>query len=117
MLIDTAAQRWTVNADSCHAENGRVIHSGGRRFTYGELADDAARRPVPLSPALKPVSTFRVVGKPHKRVDTAARINGTARLGLAYMPEDIGRPQIENGRLIRVPLALISSAIGLWQLP
>jgi isoquinoline 1-oxidoreductase beta subunit len=89
MLIDAAAQRWQVRADSCRAENGRVIHSGGRSFSYGELADEAARRPVPAAPALKAPNTFRIVGQPQKRLDTPAKINGTARFGIDMRPEGV----------------------------
>jgi isoquinoline 1-oxidoreductase beta subunit len=107
MLIDSAAQRWAVRADSCRAENGRVIHSGGRSFSYGELADDAARRPVPASPALKPVSAFRIVGQPQKRLDTPAKINGTAHFGIDMRPEGVLHAMVQacpvqGGRLSSV---------------
>jgi len=89
MLIDAAAQRWSVPVDSCRAENGRVIHSSGRSLSYGALTDDAARRPVPTSPALKAPNTFRSVGHAQKRVDTPAKINGTARFGLDMRPQGV----------------------------
>lgn len=89
MLIDAAAQRWSVPVASCRAENGRVIHASGRALSYGELADDAARRPVPSSPALKPPNEFRVVGQPRKRLDTPEKINGTARFGIDMRPEGV----------------------------
>ena len=48
MLVATAAKRWNVDPASCRAQSGEVLHaSTGRRFTYGELAADAARMPVP----------------------------------------------------------------------
>jgi CO/xanthine dehydrogenase Mo-binding subunit len=43
MLIAAAAQRWRVNAASCRAERGEVIHvPTGRKVTYGEVAAAAA---------------------------------------------------------------------------
>jgi len=36
---------------------------------------------------LKPVSQFKLIGKPAKRVDTAAKVNGTARFGIDTMVE------------------------------
>jgi len=89
MLIDAAARRWKVRSASCRAERGRVIHSSGRSFLYGELAEDAARLPVPNAPALKNPSAFRVVGQPVKRLEGPAKINGTARFGIDARPEGV----------------------------
>ena len=50
----------------------------GRRLGYGELAADAARMPVPENVALKPPQEFKLIGTPAKRLDTPAKVNGTA---------------------------------------
>lgn len=55
MLIAAAAERWGVNARSCHARDGEVVHTPTwRKLKYGELAIDAAYRPIPLEVQLKP---------------------------------------------------------------
>jgi isoquinoline 1-oxidoreductase subunit beta len=55
MLIAAAAERWGVNARSCHTCDGEVIHtSTWRKIGYGELAIEAAFRPIPSGVALKP---------------------------------------------------------------
>ncbi len=120
MLIDTAAQRWRVRAASCRAENGRVIHSGGRSFSYGELADDAARRPVPAAPTLKAVDAFRVVGQPRKRLDSPAKINGTALFGIDMRPDGVLHAMVQacpvlGGRLVSVDPAPAMSVKGVRQ--
>lgn len=89
MLVEAGAQRWGVSPSACRAENGRVFHSDGRNLSYGELAEEAARRPVPASPPLKDSSAFRLIGKPQKRLDTPAKINGTARFGIDMRPEGV----------------------------
>lgn len=89
MLIEAAARRWKVRANSCRAENGRVIHTSGRSLGYGELADDAARLKVPAAPALKSPGSFRIVGQPRKRLDTPGKINGTAMFGIDSRPEGV----------------------------
>ena len=66
-----------------------MIHSSGRSLSYGELADEAANRPVPASPVLKAPGNFRVVGQPQKRLDTPAKINGTARFGIDMRPDGV----------------------------
>ena len=90
MLVAAAASRWNVPVSSCEASKGRVAHqASGRSLGYGELADDAARQPVPASPKLKDPGAFQVVGKPLKRLDTPAKINGTAIFGIDARPEGV----------------------------
>jgi isoquinoline 1-oxidoreductase subunit beta len=54
MLIAAAATRWGVDAGSCQAYEGEVIHTPTwRKLEYGELAIDAAYMPIPRQIALK----------------------------------------------------------------
>src|SRR5438067_2096085 len=79
MLEAAAAKRWNVDPTSCRAQSGEVRHvPTGRSITYGELAADAAGMPVPESVALKRPEDFKLIGTPAKRLDTPAKINGTA---------------------------------------
>ncbi|MFM2066224.1 MAG: hypothetical protein RLZZ584_1133, partial [Pseudomonadota bacterium] len=82
MLVAAAAQKWNVAAASLKAVDGYVIAADGRKASYGELADAAARQPVPDKPAIKDPGQFRVVGKRTTRLDTPAKVNGTARFGM-----------------------------------
>ncbi|HET7042227.1 MAG TPA: molybdopterin cofactor-binding domain-containing protein, partial [Gemmatimonadales bacterium] len=48
MLIGAAAARWGVPASECRAESGKVLHvRSGRSVGFGEVAQDAAGRPIP----------------------------------------------------------------------
>lgn len=82
MLISAAALKWNIPEEQLRAEGGIVTGPKGRRATYGQLAADAARLPVPQSPVLKDPKDFRIVGKPTKRLDTPAKTNGTAEFGI-----------------------------------
>jgi isoquinoline 1-oxidoreductase beta subunit len=83
MLIAAAAAQWGVERGSCRAERGAVVHTAsGRRLTYGDLADRAARQPVPTNPPLKNGKDFRLIGKGVKRVDGPAIVRGLAVYGL-----------------------------------
>ncbi|MGH9670968.1 MAG: molybdopterin cofactor-binding domain-containing protein, partial [Terriglobales bacterium] len=85
MLVTAAAARWGVLKSSCRAEQGSVVHTASnRRFTYGELAEDAGRLPVPLDPRLKDAKDFRLIGKPIKRVDTPSKVDGSAQFGIDF---------------------------------
>jgi isoquinoline 1-oxidoreductase beta subunit len=67
-----------------------VLHAPtGRRATYGELAADAARMPVPDSVALKRPDDFKLIGRPVKRLDTPAKVNGTAVYGIDVRPSGV----------------------------
>jgi len=81
LLVAAAAQRFGVAASECRTENGAVV-AGGRRATYGELADAAAQLPKPASVTLKDPKDWKVIGKPTKRLDTPEKITGRATFGL-----------------------------------
>ena len=83
MLVAAAAQSWGVDAASCRAEKGRVIHSAsGRVVTYGQVAASAAKLPLPGKVPLKDARDFKLVGTPAKRLDTPSKVNGTALYGI-----------------------------------
>jgi len=81
MLISAAASRWNVDRASLQAAGG-VVSGGGKRATYGSLAAAAAALPVPDKVTLKDPSEFRIVGKATKRLDTPAKVNGSAEYGI-----------------------------------
>ncbi len=83
MLVAAAAQRWGVDPSTCRAEDGAVVHDASkRRLAYGALAADAAKQPVPKDVALTPASAFKLLGKPTKRLDVPAKVDGTAIFGM-----------------------------------
>jgi len=83
VLIAAAAQTWGVEPSSCRAERSAVIHSAsGRRLTYGALAQRATAIPVPTDVQLKDPKTWRLAGKPTKRLDTKFKVNGSAQFGI-----------------------------------
>jgi isoquinoline 1-oxidoreductase beta subunit len=83
MLISAAAATWGVDRAACHAERNAVLHPASRRrLTYGQLARRAAALPVPADVPLKDPKTWRLAGKPTKRLDTRSKVNGSARFGI-----------------------------------
>ena len=90
MLIAAAAKRWNVDPAACRAQKGVVLHeSTGRTARYGELSADAARMPVPEKVALKRPQDFKLIGTPAKRLDTPAKVNGTAVYGIDARPPGV----------------------------
>jgi isoquinoline 1-oxidoreductase beta subunit len=82
MLVAAAAQAWHVDPAQCHAKNGMVVNLRGQVLTYGQVADAAAKLPVPKDVKLKPRSDFQTIGKPRSRIDTPCKVNGSAEFGL-----------------------------------
>ncbi len=82
MLISAAANKWKVDRGQLKAVNGTVVGPNGRTATYGSLAADASKLPVPEKVAIKDPKDFTIVGKRTRRVDTPAKSNGTAEFGI-----------------------------------
>ncbi|MFM7698946.1 MAG: molybdopterin cofactor-binding domain-containing protein [Limnohabitans sp.] len=82
MLIAGAAAEWGVPASSVKAANGMLTGPGGKKATYGQMAEAASKQPVPEKPSIKAPKDFRVVGKRIPRTDVPAKVNGTAEFGI-----------------------------------
>jgi isoquinoline 1-oxidoreductase beta subunit len=90
MLVAAAAKQWKVDPAACRAQSGEVLHAPtGRSIRYAELASDAARMPIPEKVTLKEAKEFRLIGTPAKRLDTAAKVNGTAVYGIDARPPGV----------------------------
>jgi isoquinoline 1-oxidoreductase beta subunit len=100
MLVAAAAKRWNVDPTSCRAQSGEVLHGPtGKRVKYGALAADAARMPAPEKVELKQPRDFKLIGTPAKRLDTPAKVNGTAVYGI-----DVRRPGVKIATLAQSPV-------------
>ena len=122
MLVAAAAKRWGVDPASCRAQTGEVLHPPtGRGAKYGELAADAARMPVPQPVALKRPEDFKLIGTPAKRLDTPAKVNGTAVYGIDVRPPGVkiatlAQSPVFGGRLKNVNDAAARTVKGVRQI-
>jgi len=100
MLISAAAFEWGVPRSGCKAEHGTISHlASNRRLTYGELASRAAELPIPADPPLKQAKDYKLVGTPAARLDTRAKVQGTAGYGI-----DFRLPVMKYAVLSRCPV-------------
>jgi isoquinoline 1-oxidoreductase beta subunit len=105
MLRMAAADKWQVPVSECLARDGAVVHTRSkRRLGYGELAINAAAKPVPQDPPLKKAKDFRIVGTPVARVDGPRIVTGAAQYGLDFtlpgmLYAAIARPAVFGGRV------------------
>jgi isoquinoline 1-oxidoreductase subunit beta len=122
MLVSAAAKRWTVEPAACQARGAEVRHAPtGRGASYGELAAEAAHMPVPEHVALKRREDFRLIGTPAKRLDTAAKVNGTAVYGIDVRPPGVkiaalAQSPVFRGRLRRVDDTAAKAVKGVRQI-
>lgn len=90
MLVAAAAKRWNVDPSTCRAQAGEVLHATtGRKLRYGDLVADAATMPMPTEVALKQPKDFKLIGTPARRLDTPAKVNGTAVYGIDVRPAGV----------------------------
>jgi isoquinoline 1-oxidoreductase beta subunit len=80
MLMQAAANEWGVPVGELSVADGVITHAASRRSTtYGRVAAAAAKLPVPdfKSIQLKDPRSWKVAGKPVKRLDTPSKVNGS----------------------------------------
>ena len=99
MLVQAAGAQWKVDAAKLKTQNGFVIGPGGKKLSYGELAEAASRLPVPQNVKLKEAKDFRLVGKPTKRIDSLEKCTGRAIFGL-----DVKRPNLHTALVAHPPV-------------
>jgi isoquinoline 1-oxidoreductase beta subunit len=98
MLVAAAAEQWKVDPAVCRAENGIVLGPGGKELSFGKLAAKAAGQPIPNEPQLK-TGAKKLLGKPLHRLDSPAKINGTATFGI-----DVQAPGMLIALIVRPPV-------------
>jgi isoquinoline 1-oxidoreductase beta subunit len=97
LLIQAAAQKWNVPVADVRALRGQLV-AGARRVSFGEVAEAAAKLPRPTEVVLEPPSSWTVIGKPHKRLDSAAKVQGRAGFGM-----DVQFPGLHTAVVARSP--------------
>ncbi|MBS1564454.1 MAG: xanthine dehydrogenase family protein molybdopterin-binding subunit [Bacteroidetes bacterium] len=98
MLTQAAAKRAGVAVTDCKTANGYVL-AGGKQFSYGELAADAAQLPAPADVPLRPAAEWKYIGKGAKRLDGPAKVNGTAKFGI-----DVQFPGLLTAVVVHAPV-------------
>jgi isoquinoline 1-oxidoreductase subunit beta len=96
LLIESAAQKWAVDASTCKAENGFVISSTGQKLSYGELSESASKLPIPKDIKLKKKEDFKLIGQNTKSVDNQDVITGKPVYGIDFKTEGMLHAQIQR---------------------
>jgi len=82
MLVSAAADEWGVDPRNCKVANGVILSPQYKKLTFGEVAEAASKLPVPKNVPLKPAAQFTMIGKAQRRLDTPAKVDGSAIYGI-----------------------------------
>lgn len=100
MLVQAAAQRLGIAPDECTTAGG-YVQAGSTRLSYGSLAADAARLPIPKV-KLRGPSEWKLIGlhgRSPRKLDIPDKVNGRAQYGI-----DIRFPGLLTAVLERCPV-------------
>jgi isoquinoline 1-oxidoreductase beta subunit len=91
VLVQAAAKQWNVDAGEITITGGVLHHPPtDRQAHFGEVADAASKLNFPAKVTLKDPSTFTLIGKPVKRLDSPAKTDGTALFGIDAKLPNLG---------------------------
>jgi isoquinoline 1-oxidoreductase beta subunit len=111
MLVEAASKRWNVPSAEITTENSTVIHAGsGKKFTYGELATEASRVPVPAEIKLKDKKDFKIIGTAVRNVDNQAMLTGKPLYGVDFYREGMLFAMIQRPESFGMKLKGVDSA-------
>jgi isoquinoline 1-oxidoreductase beta subunit len=104
MLVAAAAAEWGVDAGGLRTEKGQVIGPGGKKLSYGALADRAATLPVPETVALKDPKDWKLIGTSVGRLDLESKVTGRAGFGIdatapGMLTALVARPPVFGGKV------------------
>jgi isoquinoline 1-oxidoreductase beta subunit len=100
MLVQAAADEWKVPATECSAASSTITHTpSGRKTSFGKVAGAASRLTPPADVVLKDPKTWKVAGKPVKRLDTRGKLDGSQVFGM-----DLKLPGMLNAAIRDCPV-------------
>ena len=119
LLMAAAAKRWNVEPASCTTSNGFVIHENtGKKFGYGELAEEASKIKLPPDVPLKNRKDFKIIGTAVRNVENKNIITGKGMFGLDFYREGmvfamIQRPPAYGTKIKSVDAAAAKAMPGI----
>lgn len=85
MLINAAAQTWSVPENEITTEAGTLHHkASGKQASYGEMASVAAKLEAPKDVPFKDIKEFKIVGTSKLNVDGNSIVTGKPLFGMDF---------------------------------
>ena len=98
ILLNAAAQKWSVPESRLRADNGAILSDDGKRIGYGEIVALRLHVAASARSTLTSPSNYQYIGKSLPRVDIPAKVSG----GAAYV-HDMRLPNMVHARVVRPP--------------
>jgi len=98
MMMQAAAKQWNVDVSTCKTSKGFVLGPAGQKASYGSLAEEAAKLPVPATVTYKDRKDYKIIGTRVRGVDNRSIVTGKPVFGL-----DIRKPGMVFAQIVRPP--------------
>lgn len=97
MLIQAAAQTWSVPEEEVTTKAGMLFHEkSSRSGKYGDFASKASGLAIPKGIKQKDLQNFNIVGSSRKNVEGLKIVTGTPLFGMDYTQEGMLIAMIEH---------------------
>ncbi|MEJ7780892.1 MAG: molybdopterin cofactor-binding domain-containing protein, partial [Daejeonella sp.] len=111
MLVQAAANQWSVPAEECSASMGFVLHAkSGKKLSYGALAEAASKIPVPTGVKLKDRKDFKLIGTLVRNVENKKIVTGKPLFGLDFYREGMLYAMIQRPESFGMKVKSVDSA-------
>ncbi|MFT0546395.1 molybdopterin cofactor-binding domain-containing protein [Allopusillimonas ginsengisoli] len=118
MLLQAAASKLDVPANSLSTESGKVIHAeSGRSLSYGDLALDAAALPLPDAVPLRSEKDFRWIGKPVARLDVSDKVTGKTTYTIDLALDDMLMAAVQHAPRLGGEPGMIENEAQVKEMP
>jgi isoquinoline 1-oxidoreductase beta subunit len=98
MMVQAAANQWKVDASVCKTSKGFVLGPTGQKASYGSLAAEAAKLPVPSTVTFKDRKDYKIIGTRVRGVDNKDIVTGKPVFGI-----DVRKPGMVIAQIVRPP--------------
>jgi isoquinoline 1-oxidoreductase beta subunit len=98
MMMQAAAKQWNLDVSTCKTSKGFVLGPAGQKASYGSLAEEAAKLPVPATVTFKDRKDYKIIGTRVRGVDNRSIVTGKPVFGL-----DIRKPGMVFAQIVRPP--------------
>lgn len=89
-LLNAVAKKWRVRTQLVGLTDGQFYGPAGLTATLGDAVKWAGSSPIPAEDVrLKDPKSFKLLGKPMKRMESLAKVEGTAHFGIDVRPPGV----------------------------
>ena len=98
MMVQAAANQWKVDASVCKTSKGFVLGPAGQKASFGSLAAEASKLPVPSTVTYKDRKDYKIIGTRVRGVDNKDIVTGKPVFGI-----DVRKPGMVFAQIVRPP--------------